>query len=370
MDQIKKSIIDIDDALLQVINQNGSDLHLTVGLPPTIRVFEMLQPLAGYTPTTQDEVHSVLKKLLKPEQLEAFYNKKEFDFSYTVQDKGRFRINSFYCSNNMAIAFRLIPLKVPDFKDLNLPPVLEEFCKLPQGLILVTGPTGVGKSSTLAAMINWINNNRNCHVITIEDPLEYLFKSNKALIQQREMYIDTLSWEKAIRSSLREDPDVILVGEMRDRETVAAALAAAETGHVVFATLHTNSAAQTVDRIIGIFPESNQEQTKLQLSATLEGVISQTLVRGKDKKTRYPALEILISNPAVKNTIREGKTHYLDNIINTNYDLGMTSLERALAELVTTDKVELDVALESTLKPEDVIRYAKKMKPIDSSTET
>ena len=348
--------INIDEMLSKVIESEASDLHLTSNLPPTIRVAGILQPLIGYDALSPETIQDIINQLTNDEQKKELDKNKELDISHQYKDKARFRINIFFEKGLPAVAFRLIPVAIPTIDELGLPHILYEFAKLPQGLVLITGATGTGKSTTLAAMINWMNQNRNAHIITIEDPIEFVFESNKALIQQREMYVDTLSWEGALKSALREDPDIILVGEMRDFKTIAAAITAAETGHLVLATLHTNSAAQTIDRIVDVFPEHQQSQIKIQLAAVLEGVITQTLVRGIDKSKRYAALEIMIANDAVRNTIREGKSHFIDNIISTNYDIGMRSMERSLAELVKEGKIELDEALKKTLKPDEVVR--------------
>lgn len=351
---------DFDQMLLKVIQQGASDLHLTVNLPPTIRVTGILQPLIGYDKLTAETIGNLIYPVLKDEQKKLLTEVKELDFSYMLKEKGRFRINVFFEKGNLASSIRLIPLYVPSLEELHLPSILYEFCKLPQGLVLITGATGTGKSTTLASMIDWINTNRNSHVITIEDPIEFVFESNKALIQQREIHVDTKSWKNALRAVLREDPNIILIGEMRDYETIASALTIAETGHLVFGTLHTNSAAQTVDRMVDVFPDSQQAQIKAQFASVIEGVITQTLVRGIDTSIRYPALEILIANSAVRNTIREGKAYSINNIINTSFDLGMTSIERSLANLVNEGKVELEEAQSKTTKPEEILRLIKK----------
>ncbi|MDP1710388.1 MAG: type IV pilus twitching motility protein PilT, partial [candidate division WWE3 bacterium] len=249
-------------------------------------------------------------------------------------------------------------LKIPTLDELSLPKILSDFCNLPQGFILVTGPTGHGKSTTIAAMIQRINETRPVHVITIEDPIEYIYPHQNALVDQREMHLDTYSWEVALRSALRQDPDVVMIGEMRDYETIAAAITIAETGHLVFATLHTNSAAQTVDRIIDAFPSTQQQQVRVQLSLILEGVIAQRLVPSLPGGL-IPAVEIMLPSPAVRSVIREGKTHQLDNIISTSFDQGMVSLERALAQLVNEGKLDLEVAKAHALRPEELTRLIK-----------
>jgi twitching motility protein PilT len=346
----------------RVVEKNASDLHLTVGLPPTLRINGILKPITEYDVLSNDEIKEIVMEILTDKEFEIFDKDGQYDFSYALENKARFRCNVFYERGNIAVAARLIPLTIPTLEELNIDPLLYEFCKLPQGLVLITGKTGVGKSTTLAALVNWINHNRNAHLITLEDPIEYVFESNKALIQQRELHIDTNSWNDALRSILREDPNIILVGEMRDYESIALTLTAAETGHLVFATLHTNSAAQTIDRIIDVFPPSQQDQIKVQLAAVLEGIISQSLAIGADGNSRYPAMEILISTNAVRNTIREGNIHFIDNIIRTNFDIGMRTLERSLAELVNEGKITLEEAQSKSLLPEEIVRYLKKSK--------
>ena len=260
------------------------------------------------------------------------------------------------------MAFRLIPLYIPTLNELNLPNSLYNFCSVPQGLVLVTGPAGVGKSTTLASMMNWINQNKNAHIVTIEDPIEYRLESNQALIHQRELHTDTNDWVRALRSALREDINILLVGETRDSETMQLTLKAAETGHLVFTTLHAYSATQAVERIISLFPESKQEQARMQLSLVLNVIVTQTLVKGIDESKRYPALEIMIATDAVRNTIREGNSHQLDNIINTGYELGMISMERSLAGLVNNGLVTVDEATFHARKIDEFVRFLDKSK--------
>ena len=292
--------------------------------------------------------------------MEELYKKRELDTSYKFLDKGTFRANIYFERGNLAMTMRYIPEKLPTLEELGMPTVLYEFCKLPQGLVLFTGPSGAGKSSSIAAMINWINENRNSHIVTIENPIEFRFHSNKSLIHQRELSVDTLSWENAIRSSLREDADIILIGEIRDYKTMEMAVSAAEKGHLVFATIHTYSASQTVDHAIGMFPEHQQPQIRLQLATVLEGIVTQSLLIGIDRSKRYPAVEILIANDAVRNTIREGNSHFIDNIISTNAQSGMISMEKSLATLVNEGKVELDEATAKSKRPKEVNRLIEK----------
>jgi twitching motility protein PilT len=348
----------IHDLLQKTISAKASDLHLTVGSPPMLRIAGKLSPISETKPLDAKQSEELIFALLNEEQTGRLQNEREIDLSLSFGDVARFRINAFYQKGYLTAALRLIPFEIPTIEELNLPKILYDFCKLPQGFVLITGPAGQGKSTTLAAMINEINETREVHVITIEDPIEYVFESKRALIVQREMYLDTLSWQTALRSALREDPDVVLVGEMRDFETMAAAMTIAETGHLVFATLHTNSAAQTVNRIIDVFPENQQQQVRAQLAASLEGAVSQRLLPAIGGG-RLPACEVLLATPAVRAVIREGKTHQIDNTIATSYEVGMVSLNRALAELVKNGKVSLDVAKMRTLNPEELIRMVR-----------
>ena len=346
-------------ALLQkTIQLQASDLHLTVGAAPTFRVRGDLQPLAGADQLSPDDVEKLIFDLVSEEQKDLLLTQKEIDFSFAYGEEARFRVNAFHQRGYLAASLRRIPLPVPTIEELNLPKILVDFCNLPQGFILVTGPTGHGKSTTIASMIQLINETRPVHVITIEDPIEYIYPHKKSIVDQREMHLDTYSWEVALRSALREDPDVVMIGEMRDYETIASAITIAETGHLVFATLHTNSAAQSIDRIIDAFPDVQQQQIKTQLASILEGVISQRLIPTLDGGL-IPALEIMLPSPAVRSVVREGKTHQLDNIISTSFDQGMISLERALAKLVADGKVSKEVARSYTIRPEEFDRLVK-----------
>ncbi|NOY15141.1 MAG: type IV pilus twitching motility protein PilT [bacterium] len=348
--------VKLEDLLEETVKYKASDLHLLVGKPPIWRVDGGLMRLEKYDqPLGVEEIERLIFTLLNESQVGIFEEKKELDFSFTYQDKVRFRVNVYYQQGVPALAARAIPNVIPSLEDLNLPPILNRVVSLRQGLVLVTGPTGHGKSTTLAAVIDRIIKSRAVHVITIEDPIEYVYSSELSIVSQREMYNDTLSWANALRSALREDPDVVLVGEMRDLETIAAALTVAETGHLVLATLHTNSAAQTVNRIVDVFPEEQQDQIKLQLSGVLEMVVSQRLVPSRSGG-RLPATEIMIANAAVRNSIREGKVSMLDNIIATSTSEGMMSLEMSLAGLVRSGKIDREVAMSFALKPKDLMR--------------
>jgi twitching motility protein PilT len=349
--------MEIREFLEETSKKGASDLHLVVGHPPTLRIDGELSPLSGET-LTASEVERLVFSVLTPEQKELFLANKELDFSYEISGLARFRTNVYFQKGGMAAAFRLIPFKIRTIDELNLPQICHTFGSLRQGFILVTGPTGHGKSTTLAAIINEINQNRPCHIVTIEDPIEYVYPKGKAIVSQREMHLDTHSWEVALRASLREDPDVVLIGEMRDYETIAAALTIAETGHLVFATLHTNSAAQTVDRIVDVFPEQAKSQARAQLANTLEGILSERLIPAIEGG-RVPACEILVATAAIRTTIREGKTHLIDNIIQTSGELGMTSLEGSLARLVKTGKINTRTAENFALRPEELGRLLR-----------
>lgn len=340
------------------VERKASDLHLVVGNPPTLRIDGGLKKLDTLPILTQETVEKLILSLLTAEQKEVFLANKELDLSYSWQSL-RFRINIYHQRGSMAASFRLIPDKIGTFEELNLPPIGDQFVPLHQGLVLVVGPSGMGKSTTLASIINAINQQRSVHVVTIEDPIEYVYPPGKAIISQRELHFDTHSWEVSLRSALREDPDVLLIGEMRDYETIASVLTIAETGHLVFATLHTNSAAQTIDRIVDVFPAHQQSQIRLQLSLTIEAVLCQRLLP-KIGGGRIPAFEILVGSPAVKTTIREGKTHLIDNIIQTSQEKGMMSLEAYLAGLVKKGKVTYETAADFALRPQELARLAKK----------
>jgi twitching motility protein PilT len=350
--------MDIKTLLQQTIDLEASDLHLLAGVPPTLRIDGLLTPLTNFGVLTPENVAALLREVTSSDQLSKISMDRELDFSLSFSDKARFRVNAYTQKGSAAVAFRKIPLAIPSVDSLALPQIIHSLTVLKQGFILVTGPTGHGKSTTLAAMLNEINANRFCHIVTIEDPIEFIFKPQKAIISQREMYSDTHSWNVALRSALREDPDVVLVGEMRDYETIAAALTVAETGHLVFATLHTNSAAQTIDRIVDVFPEEQQGQVKLQLSNVIEAVFSQRLIPAI-AKGRAVAYELMLGTTAIKTTIREGKTHLIDSILETSQEAGMVTLERSLAELVKKGTITLEAAQDWSLRPELLSRLVR-----------
>lgn len=350
--------MNIQQLLDLTIARNASDLHLSAGFPPTIRIHGDLIPVMGETASTPEQVESLIQPLLSDIQKQIYKQNIELDFSFELASKARFRVNIYRQKGFPAAALRLIPFRIPPLEELGLPAVVSKLTELKQGFILVTGPTGHGKSTTLASFINKINQEKAVHIITVEDPIEYVYPPGKSLIEQREMYKDTRSWGNALRAALREDPDVVLVGEMRDLETIASAMTIAETGHLVLATLHTNSAAQSVDRIIDVFPEVQQPQIRLQLAATLEAIISLRLIP-TITPGRTLASEILFATPAVRNVIREGKSYLTDNIIETSGEYGMQILEKSLAELVKTGKISQEVASRYALRPELLAKLLK-----------
>ncbi|OGE14898.1 type IV pili twitching motility protein PilT [Candidatus Daviesbacteria bacterium RIFCSPHIGHO2_12_FULL_37_11] len=341
----------IQQLLELTIVRSASDLHLVAGFFPLLRVNGELFPVPGEEIITPSRVEEFINHLANQDQAKIFKDTKELDFSFDFQEKGRFRINLYYQKGNPAVSLRLIPPTIKSFDDLGLPKIIGKLSDLKQGFILVTGPTGHGKSTTIASLINRINQSRAVHVITIEDPIEYVYPPGKALISQREILSDTKGWNNALRAVLREDPDVVLIGEMRDLETIASAMTIAETGHLVFATLHTNSASQSIDRIIDIFPQHQQPQIRIQLASTLEAIISQRLI-STINPGRVPAVELLFTTPAVRNMIREAKTYLIDNLIQTSAELGMVNLESSLASLVKNGKITSEVALKYALRPE------------------
>lgn len=333
----------IEDLLEQVIKRKASDLHLQVGLPPMLRVDGKLNPVSGTSELTEEMVENLVFAILDDDQKQVLLKDKEFDFSFAFGDLGRFRVNAFHERGNLAAALRLIPNEILTAEQLGLPQVVNNFAEYPRGLVLVTGPTGSGKSTTLAALVDKINTERSEHIITIEDPIEFTHKSKKSVIVQREVHYDTYSFSAALRSSLRQDPDVVLIGEMRDLETISAAITIAETGHLVFATLHTNSAAQSIDRMIDVFPPHQQPQVRSQLSNILMAICSQRLVPTIGGG-RVAAAEILVATSAVRNIIREGKNHQLDAVIQTGADKGMQSMDRTLVSLIRAGSITYDDA--------------------------
>lgn len=342
-----------EDLLSLVVKENASDLHVSVGRHPTLRIDGALVPLLKEEVVTPNSARDFIFSMLTEEQKERYLAQKDLDLSYNFRDRARFRVNIFHQRGFMGAALRLIPAKIRTFKELNLPPVLEEFSVRQQGFLLVVGPTGHGKSTTLAALVDKINHLRADHIITIEDPIEYLFTSDRAIIDQREIGIDAADFPRALKSMFREDVDVAMVGEMRDAETMAMAVTAAETGHLILSTLHTNNAAQTIDRIIDSFPPSQQNQIRAQLASSLIGIISQRLVP-KVSGGLIPAVEVMLANTAVRNLIRENKIHELDLVIETSSDQGMVSLNRSLAELVRKGEISVENAVAYSTNPQEL----------------
>lgn len=341
------------ELLLTTAKQNASDLHIAIGKRPTVRIDSVLVPLAKESILTKEETEGLIMALLDEKQKKDFLENKQLDFSYSFEDKARFRVNVYFQRGFMAAALRLIPSHIRTIENLNLPPILHDFSKLQQGFVLLVGPAGHGKSTTLAAILDEINHNRTDHIITVEDPVEYVFSQDRCIISQREVGADTRSFHDALRSILRQDPDVIMIGEMRDRETISTAMTSAETGHLVFSTLHTNSASQTIDRIIDSFPSDQQSQVASQLAGTLVAIVSERLVP-KAGGGRIPATEILLVNPAVKNLIREGKIYQIDLVIETSTQDGMMSLNRSLAGLVKKKEISLEQAEAYSLNPSEL----------------
>ncbi|RJQ13824.1 PilT/PilU family type 4a pilus ATPase [Candidatus Parcubacteria bacterium] len=340
---MSNALNEIEEYLHETVQLNASDLHITVGKPPNVRVDGALVSLPNKAVVTPAKASELVESLLTEEQLAIFKKEKELDFAYNFRDKARFRVNVYIQKSYSAAALRVIPSKIKTVEELNLPEALHEFARPSQGLVLVVGPSGHGKSTTLAGLIDEINHTRAVHIVTIEDPIEYVFTQDRAVVDQREVGKDTYSFARALRSVFRQDPDVIMVGEMRDLETIATALTAAETGHLVFGTLHTNNAAQTIDRIIDSFPASQQNQIRTQLAGTLLGVVSQRLVPAI-KGGRYPAIELMVANAAVRNLIRENKVHQIDLVIETHREEGMIALNTSLANLIKKRIVTLENA--------------------------
>ena len=345
---------DFADVLLEVMERNASDLHLTAGSPPMVRERGKLSAL-DYPNMTPTMVREVVYSILTNDQRQKLETEWQLDFAYSIPGKGRFRVNTYFQRASIGAAFRLIPSEMPALDTLGLPPVLREFTKKPRGFVLVTGPTGSGKSTTLAAMLDLINTERHEHIMTIEDPIEFLHRHKSCVVNQRELGADAKSFGLALKAALRQDPDVILVGEMRDLETISTALTAAETGHLVFATLHTQDTAQTVDRIVDVFPPEQQHQVRVQLSVALQGIVTQQLLPTADGMSRVAATEVLVPTPAVRNLIREGKTHQIPSALQTGGTHGMQTMDASLADLVRQQKISRELA-ESRASARDELR--------------
>jgi len=382
--------VHIHDLLRETVEAQASDLHLTTGLKPVIRVWGRLQPLEHHDVLTPEDTQELVYSMLNAFQKQKFEKNWELDLSYGVAGLGRFRVNVYRQRGAIGAALRVIPSTIPTIEELNLPSILKDLTRKPRGLVLVTGPTGNGKSTALAAMIDFINSERSCHIVTVEDPIEYLYEHKKSIINQRELGFDTQSFPNALRAVLREDPNVVLIGEMRDLETISAALTIAETGHLVFATLHTSTAAQSIDRIIDVFPPHQQPQVRTQLSAVLEAVVSLQLVpnerylsraRGSaaeeprraavgtatlnrvlslEEVGRVPAVEIMIATPAIRNLIRESKTHQIESAIQTGGQYGMQTMDSSLADLYRRGLISAETALARAIHPEEMKKLLRR----------
>jgi twitching motility protein PilT len=350
----------IDELLERMVAQGASDLHITTGSEPAIRVNGRLQRLDDVARLSADDSQRLLYRILSTEQQKQLEIKRQIDLSYSIPGLARFRANVYFQRESLGAAFRLVPAELKTLDDLGLPQQLHELAKKPRGLVLVTGPTGSGKSTTLAAVIDEINRNRHDHIMTIEDPIEFLHRHKNCIVNQREIGPDAISFAEALRGALRQDPDVILLGEMRDLETIATALTAAETGHLVFATLHTQDAPSTVDRLIDVFPAAQQEQIRVQIASTLQAIVTQTLVPTIDGAGRVPAVEILYPDDAVRNLIRQAKVEQIYSIMQTGTQRGMQTLEQALVDLVARGKISQDTAIARSSRPDQLIGLLKR----------
>jgi twitching motility protein PilT len=356
--------LDFAEVLLEVIDRRASDLHITAGAPPMVRVRGRLTPIEGYAPLTPIDTREIVYSILSNTQRQKFENNWQLDFAYQIPGKARFRVNAYFQRSAIGAAFRLIPFDVVPLETLGLPRVVEEFANKPRGLVLVTGPTGSGKSTTLASLIDVINVTREEHIMTIEDPIEFLHQHKKCIVNQREIGSDATSFGDALKSALRQDPDVILVGEMRDLETIGTALTAAETGHLVFATLHTQDTPQTIDRIVDVFPGEQQGQVRAQLSVALQGIMTQMLLPTADGAGRCVAAEVLVPTPAVRNLIREAKSHQIYSVLQTGGAHGMQTMDSSLAQLVRAGKITRQLAETRAHAPEEFRRLVGSAAPI------
>jgi twitching motility protein PilT len=345
----------IDDLLEQMVARNASDLHVTTNSAPVIRVRGSIERLEGYESLTAEDTQQLLYRILSSERQKQLEIKRQLDFSHSIPGLARFRVNVYFQKESIGAAFRLIPDELKTLEELGIPSSLHQLAEKPRGVVLITGPTGSGKSTTLAALIDEINRNRSEHILTIEDPIEFLHKHKRCIVNQREIGPDATSFAEALKAALRQDPDVILVGEMRDLETISTALTAAETGHLVFGTLHTQSAPSTIDRIIDVFPPEQQEQVRIMIAMSLQGVVTQTLLPTADGTGRVPALEILLPDDAVRNLIRQGKVEQIYSVMQTNTKKGMQTMEQALAHLIQHRIVTFDDGLSRSSRPEQLI---------------
>lgn len=347
--------MELVDILVETLERGASDLHVAVGLPPAIRINGNLEPL-DYPRMTSNDSRDLIYSILTQDQRQRLETEWEIDFSYSVPGRARFRVNAFFQRNSLGAAFRLIPVNILGVDDLGLPKSLHALAAKPRGFVLITGPTGSGKTTTLAALIDEINEAREEHIMTIEDPIEFLHRHKRCIVNQREVGTDTKSFSRALKSALRQDPDVILVGEMRDLETIQTALTAAETGHLVFATLHTQDAPQTIDRMIDVFPPHQQEQIRVQIASTIQGIVTQQLLPRRDGRGRVVACEVLVPTPAVRNLIREGKAHQIYTVMQTGGKFGMQTMDAALADLVRRGMITRELAEHRSSNPEDLGR--------------
>jgi twitching motility protein PilT len=347
---------DFADILLETIDRRASDLHITAGSPPMVRVRGRLTPIEDAPVLTPSDTREIVYSILSNDQRQRLENHLQIDFAYAIPGRARFRVNAYFQRAALGAAFRLIPFEITPLEQLGLPPVVADFAKKPRGIVLVTGPTGSGKSTTLASIIDIINSSREDHILTIEDPIEFLHRHKRCIVNQRELGADAQSFASALKAALRQDPDVILVGEMRDIETIGTAITAAETGHLVFATLHTQDAPQTIDRIIDVFPAEQQAQIRVQLAVALQGVLTQQLLPTADGAGRCCAVEVMVPTPAVRNLIREGKTHQLYSVLQTGGQQGMQTMDASLAQLVRAGKITRALAEERSSTPDELRR--------------
>ncbi|MGN6689239.1 MAG: type IV pilus twitching motility protein PilT [Actinomycetales bacterium] len=356
LDADEEPRLDLDDLLTFMAQQGASDLHLTAGVPPMMRLHGELEPVPDQERLTPSQIQRALYAILTQRQRERFEEVLELDFSYSVPGRARYRVNIYRQRDTLGAAFRLIPFEIKPLEELGIPPVAANFAMLPRGFVLVTGPTGSGKSTTLASLIDLANRQRKEHIMTVEDPIEFLHKHKGCIVNQREVGADTQSFNNALKHALRQDPDIILVGELRDLETISVALTAAETGHLVFATLHTQDAAQTIDRIIDVFPTNQQDQVRVQLAGTIQGVVCQTLCKTADGRGRAVATEVMVATPAIRNLVREGKTHQIYSAMQAGAQHGMHTMDQHLADLVNRGRITYDLGLEKCHHVEDFNR--------------
>ncbi len=348
--------VPVPELLGRLLDLNGSDLHLTAGTPPTVRIHGELERLEDYPPLSPRSLQGMIYAILPQKMRERFEQELELDMSYSLPGRARFRVNVFMQRDAVGAVFRVIPFDIKNIVDLGLPPVAADLARFPRGFVVVTGPTGSGKSTTLAAMVDVVNTERSGHIMTVEDPIEFLHKHKKCVVNQREIGADTHSFASALKHVLRQDPDVILVGEMRDLETISTAITAAETGHLVFATLHTQDAPQTIDRIIDVFPPHQQQQVRVQLSTTLQGVVTQQLIPTIDGQGRVAAAEVMIATPGIRNLVREGKVHQIYSAMQAGGRYGMQTMDMSLASHVKAGRISQQMAFERCHDPEELQR--------------